>query len=105
MDIKWQTMSEAFGIPEEKRGVETEKVLRKLEKYMQHANQNWFDGLLEDITWEAIKNAVVRQLVELGVLMTRVEINTDPRGYAIKLKPEFTARYPHTDLGGYGFIK
>ncbi len=66
---------------------------------------------LADEEWEAAKDAIlakVDELLDFTAAGVPVFFNTDPRGYALKVREEYMRARPglalHRDWGGYGII-
>jgi hypothetical protein len=86
------------------------KALRRLEVKMHRANENYCNGIMESEAHDKLENSVLNKVDDLlgfRALGIPVFINSDPRGYALKIKSEYVADNNldiHRDWGGYGII-
>lgn len=84
------------------------KRLRRLERMAQAWALAVCNGELEpteaesDTKHEWVENRLADLLGESS--RGKTFFNTDPRGYALKIKSEFAQDFPHRDWGGYGII-
>ena len=78
--------------------------LVKLERKAHRAAENWCN--LENFNYESVETRIEKQVKELfrGKLPQGFFINSDPRGYALKIESEFTPEGLQTDWGGYGLL-
>jgi hypothetical protein len=89
--------------------VSISRKLRRLETRMHRAAEDWCNGTITEVELETIKTSVRTTLVNLlnptGVDLV---INTDPRGYALKISDEWMRAHPKArlerDWGGYGIL-
>ena len=74
---------------------------RLAEDHCNGVDSESFDEKLDDI------RKVLRSLLPDSDVKKNIHLNTDPRGYFLKIDDEFTRRNKlaiHTDWGGYGII-
>jgi hypothetical protein len=82
------------------------KKLRRIERKLEKLFIDLCDvGVDDDKLEKAHKNAEkrVKQLLP-NLDMASLYINQDPRGYALKIKTEYTPADLHKDWGGYGIL-
>jgi len=98
-----KSLIDFFHLPKETDPVKLCKRLRKIEKVMRQACLAYCNGLMDIQTLENVEIKANEQLRKiLGDASSQVVINTDPRGYSLKIDNP-----PHTiyrDFGGYGIV-
>lgn len=90
------------------------KALHRLEVKATRVSEGYCNGTASDADMEKMEKSVMASLVGLfgkeKVVETGMFINTDPRGYALKVSEEWTKGYVekggrlHRDWGGYGIL-
>lgn len=91
-----------------KSGLELWRSLRRVECVFTQISTAYCNGESSEAQWEAGKNRAVAGVHRaLGCEPAGLYINSDPRGYALKIDPEqggFIPEGMHKDWGGYGIL-
>ena len=89
-------------------GLKLWRQLRRLEKQTDAYSLQHCNGEIDGEKWDTIKEEVLTTLAKIfgGRVPDGVFINSDPRGYALKLDNEKVTipEGMHTDWGGYGIL-
>ena len=93
---------EIFPDADEQDPVKLCKKLRRIEARVDRAACGYANGTTSEAQFEAVADAVYIQLRNL-LRSDRVWINSDPRGYALKVNLA-DGEELHRDWGGYGII-
>lgn len=75
--------------------------LRRIECRLHRITEDYANGEIDDIDADLVKAHVDIDKI-LPALRGKIYINTDPRGYAIKLRQPHD--HPIRDWGGYGIL-
>jgi hypothetical protein len=78
-------------------------VLHRLEKMASKAILDLSNGVIDSVVLETILKIDVRPVLKELLQSDRVFVNTDPRGYALKVELN-KGEFLYTDMGGYGVI-
>ena len=82
--------------------------LRQLENVAHWRAEQYCNGRIDGDTWEKVESGIEKAIKRLhgGTLPAGFFVNSDPRGYALKINNEKT-QIPeglHKDWGGYGCL-
>jgi len=83
------------------------KALRRLENQAHKLSMQWCNGEISEDVWTAgIRYVREAGLVRLlgTVAAHKIYINSDPRGYTLKVRCEDCPPNLYRDMGGYGII-
>ena len=91
-----------------KPGLDTWRKLARIERDVSAVSVAWCNGECTEDQWEEIKTIATSRAAKVfgGSCPSGFFINSDPRGYALKIDPD-KALIPdgmHRDLGGYGIL-
>lgn len=88
-----------------KTGIQLWRGLRRIESYTHHAATAYCNGDMYEDTYETVKAKAEKGVKKIfGKLPDGFFINSDPRGYALKLDEKHVPKGMHTDWGGYGIL-
>lgn len=87
------------------------KQLRRLEIKGSKISEDYCNGYIDNIEkWENLKDDIlnkVNKILNFSCMNIPVFLNSDPRGYCLKIDDEYIRNNNikiHTDFGGYGII-
>ena len=97
---------DAYGLREDTDPIRLCKRLRQIETKVHRVITDACNGDTDDLTYErALQTAEGSVLRLMGFLPHGFMINTDPRGYALKIDSnEFVPQGMYRDMGGYGIL-
>lgn len=80
--------------------------LRRIESRASRAAVQWCNGEIDSDRWESVRDSVLASIAALngGTLPAGVFVNSDPRGYALKVEEDAVPAGMHTDWGRYGIL-
>ena len=98
----------AYQVGLETHGLALWRQLRRIETWFSHYSVEYCNGTIDTDKFEAIRQQAKNRLAKVfgGRIPDGVFINSDPRGYALKLDNEQVAipQGMETDWGGYGIL-
>ena len=90
------------------------KALHRLEAQAARVSEGYCNGTATEADMERMEKSVMKSLERIfgkgKVIETGMFVNTDPRGYALKVSAEWTKGYTdkggrlHRDWGGFGIL-
>lgn len=102
-----ENLKRVFLLPDDTDPIKLCKSLRRLENKAHRAAEDYCNGTIDSDRWEDVKEDVKMKLRKVLQYRTHVPvfINSDPRGYALKICEEYAAKFTiEKDWGGYGII-
>ena len=99
-----QMVKEFFGLPDEVDAIILYRKLLKIEASFSAKSLKHCNGYISDEAFDNAKKSVVKALAALGIDMKKIHINTDPRGYALKIKDNLSRDFGYRDMGGHGIL-
>lgn len=111
------TLLAIFPGSSEKDPVALCKKLRRIETRASRAAEAYCNGEISSNGWTVAEEKALDELIRLFVpqsseLLKAFYINSDPRGYALKMDDKWTRQFNrtttgdrlHSDMGGYGIL-
>ena len=88
-----------------KTGLQLWRVLCRIENIVHHQAELYCNGAMTESEYDACKEEACNQVVKLfGQRPGGFFVNSDPRGYALKIIPDAVPEGMQTDWGGYGCL-
>jgi hypothetical protein len=82
--------------------------LRKIENIANKINEDWCNGVIDEITWNNEIYTIEQDVMNLfNRRLKGFFVDSDPRGYALKISDEVTRDhylFLKRDAGGYGLL-
>ena len=101
-------IKQIFGLPADMDPLTLCKQLRRLENKAHRLAEAWCNGTIDADTYDARADKILASLNKLLNYRTQgvpVFLNSDPRGYALKIKDGFCQHLRiYKDWGGYGIL-
>lgn len=105
-----ENLNKIFGLDEDP--VALCKKLLRLENKMTRVNTDWVNGDIEEDEQDKVEKQVLASLDKILGYKAKgipVFVNTDPRGYALKIKDDWVRKNRdkyqiYSDMGGYGIL-
>lgn len=103
-----ETLKQIFNLPADTDPVRLCKQLRRLEVKAHRLAEAWCNGTIDADTYDAQADKILASLNKLLNYRANgvpVFVNSDPRGYALKIKGGFCQHLTiYKDWGGYGIL-
>lgn len=100
-----EALKRFFGLPDFTDAVALVKELQTLERRAHRYTENYCNGIVDEKASERIEDSIYKQLSAFGISRDKVFINGDCRGYALKIREEYSKTFDgDKDWGGYGIL-
>lgn len=97
-----QKLIEFFGL-ENQDAIKLCKKLFTLENKGNKLCEDYCNGYIDLEDFEIEKEKIIAEVAKI-LLLDKLYFNSDPRGYFLKIKDEYSKEFYYHDLGGYGII-
>jgi len=92
-----------FRLPVNTNPVQLCRKLRKIERKGNFICTQYCNGDINETEFDVKLSELKNKLAKI-IPLEKVFFNTDPRGYFLKIKEEYSKDFPYRDWGGYGII-
>jgi len=92
-----------FDFPAEVQGDRLYLELKRVERKGNFICTQYCNGDINETEFD-IKLIELKNKLAKIIPLEKVFFNTDPRGYFLKIKEEYSKDFPYRDWGGYGII-